>query len=101
MWLMGTVEQLLLMACLEMERPPKHAVFFDFSADGVDVAHDNDMLVRSPYGHISEPSIDRPLYLTSSGTPIPASVAFLIPVCLGVPVVRLRRWTGCTTRSSR
>lgn len=55
-----TIGQLLLMACLEMERPPKHAVFFDFSADGVDVAHDNDMLVRSPYGHISEPNIDWP-----------------------------------------
>jgi hypothetical protein len=54
-----TIGQLLLMACLEMERPPKHAVFFDFSADGVDVAHDNDMLVRSPYGHISELSVNR------------------------------------------
>ncbi|TFJ80809.1 hypothetical protein NSK_007986 [Nannochloropsis salina CCMP1776] len=38
-----TEAQLLLNACLEMERPPRHACFFDFSARGIDTAHDNDM----------------------------------------------------------
>lgn len=38
-----TEAHLLLNACLEMERPPRHAVVFDFSAQGVDTAHDNDM----------------------------------------------------------
>ena len=37
--------QLLLNACLEMERPPRHACFFDFSAEGIDTAHENDMRV--------------------------------------------------------
>lgn len=36
------------MACLEMERPPKHAVLFDFSAEAVDLAHENDMKVGGP-----------------------------------------------------
>ncbi|KAM3570417.1 hypothetical protein VYU27_007514 [Nannochloropsis oceanica] len=38
-----TESQLLLNACLEMERPPRHACFFDFSAEGIDTAHENDM----------------------------------------------------------
>ncbi len=41
-----TEGQLLLNACLELERPPRHACFFDFSAIGIDAAHDNDMRVR-------------------------------------------------------
>jgi hypothetical protein len=40
-----TEGQLLLNACLELERPPRHACFFDFSATGIDAAHDNDMRV--------------------------------------------------------
>lgn len=40
-----TEGQLLLNACLEMERPPRHACFFDFSATGIDAAHENDMRV--------------------------------------------------------
>ena len=43
----GPYLQLLLNACLEMERPPRHAVFFDFSAEGIDCAHENDMRVST------------------------------------------------------